>query len=361
MDPTPTPLVLDYDQENAISQSLSCHSSFVSNSRQQGLDKVSELQSPLTPTKCIFDSCEDVFLITRIDITKVDKDNKQQAEAISTTPLLPPLIMDARASIQLPTQSPLQSPSVAKPSWPLSTFVRPMDTVIIPQLPELHSSTPSNKVSSLLHHTSINHTAPLTSSYKVFTMLAIDSNDEWTNKLGHANFTIYPEPCVPATFTPEACRQLLADWDLARQNYTKHLARTGEHYGVTSNIYKLTEQKWLMTDSIWQKVNDLAITNAKGHPSNTFVATKHAAIGHGGRSIVNTKIPCLSDPFSEGKFLPLGDEDIVGPMFQAAPQSQQTPGRKAKLWRLIVGKFSIGWSSVSLLSPTRILCRRRGR
>jgi hypothetical protein len=52
----------------------------------------------------------------------------------------------------------------------------------------------------------------------------------------------------------------MADWDMAR-NYMKHV-RTGEHYGVTSKIYKLTEEKWADVDMQWKKNSELLIAKA---------------------------------------------------------------------------------------------------
>ena len=74
-------------------------------------------------------------------------------------------------------------------------------------------------------------------------MMLADPNDKWTNLLGHANFTILPEPYVPEHSDAASLRQLFADWESARCNYAKHQVRTAEHYGVTSKHYTLTEQR----------------------------------------------------------------------------------------------------------------------
>jgi hypothetical protein len=173
-------------------------------------------------------------------------------------------------------------------------------------------------------------------------ILIADENDEWAHKLGHANFTIHPEPYLPEVFDVEACRQLRANWDLARCNYTKHLVRTGEHYGVTSKTYKLTEEKWAQTDAQWKKNNDLTIQNTVESDGTTFSTLKHASFGEPSSSNVMTKIPSLNDPTSGGKFPQLGDEDIVGPMVQATAQLHPSPSKKAKIMKFFVEKFPTG-------------------
>jgi hypothetical protein len=167
-----------------------------------------------------------------------------------------------------------------------------------------------------------------------------DPDDQWANKLGHANFTIYPEPYVPESFTLLACLQLRTKWDLARVNYTKHLVRTEKHYGATSETYKLTEEKFAVMDATWRKINNLTIKNSKSS-SDTFGRLKHSILSDASRNVM-IKIPSLHDPRSDGKFPDLGDEDIVGPMVQVAAQLQFTHRNKPRLFRSLVKKFSVG-------------------
>lgn len=148
-------------------------------------------------------------------------------------------------------------------------------------------------------------------------MLGECDDDEWSVRLGHANFTIYPEPYVPDVFDMETFKQLRGNWDQARHSYAKHLARTGEHYGTTSKTYLLTEEKWASIDAEWKK-NNAAMTEALEHI---------AARSSGGEAEISDS-PCpssvLKQPPSKvivpkindatGKFPDMGDEDIVGPM-----------------------------------------------
>lgn len=133
-----------------------------------------------------------------------------------------------------------------------------------------------------------------------------DPNDEWANKLGHANFTIQPEPYQPDTCTLETFRQLRTDWDVAQCNFAKHLVRTGEHYGVTSNIYKLTEAKWDATDREWKRLHQALLTQLEITQDPMLSMTK-SNLG----PCDQVKIPRLHD---NAKFPELGDGEIVGPM-----------------------------------------------
>jgi hypothetical protein len=297
---------------------------------------------PPTPTQSAFDSREDVTITTPIDIEKANIETREHEEGFATTPLLPPLMVDASANTkQVFMQSPLQSPSVAEPNDPFSGNVTPIDAITTPQLPGMPSPPLSTKPSISSFHRS-NRPAHLIPSSEIPPILIADPNDEWANKLGHANFTIYPEPYVPESFDLEACRQLRTNWDLARCNYTKHLVRTGEHYGVTSKTYKLTEEKWSSVDATWRKNNDLTIANTVENSSEAFATLKHTTLGEQGSTNIMTKIPSLNDPRSEGKFPQLGDEDIVGPMVQVAAQLQRSPSKKAKLFKFFAEKFPVG-------------------
>lgn len=237
-------------------------------------------------------------------------------------------------------QSPLQSPSVADPKGSFSGETTPRDSAGTLQIPGIPSPPLSTKPSvSSFHRVNLNRPSPLIGSSEIPPIMIADENDEWANKLGHANFTVQPEPYLPDVFDVEACRQLRTDWDLARCNYTKHLVRTGEHYGVTSNTYQLTEEKWRQTDSTWKMNNDLTIQKTVESGGDAFSTLKHTTFGNSGSSNVMTKIPSLNDPTSGGKFPQLGDEDIVGPMVQVAAQLQRTPSKKAKLMRFFTEKF----------------------
>jgi hypothetical protein len=335
---TAAPFTYDTQWDNATSRGASSRSSLVSNSGRN----TTEPQMPPTPTKSIFDSRENLVPSTPIDIEKANRSSDDIEENFATTPLLPPLMTDASAYKQVAMQSPLQSPSVAEPNDPFSGHVTPIDAITTPQLPGMPSPPLSTKPSiSSFHRSSANRPPHLIPSSDIPPIFIADPNDEWANKLGHANFTIYPEPYVPDVFDLEACRQLRTNWDLARCHYTRHLVRTGEHYGVTSKTYKFTEEKWAETDAMWRKNNDITIANTVENSADPFATLKHTTIGEGHNNIM-TKIPSLNDPRSGGKFPQLGDEDIVGPMVQVAAQLQRSPSKKAKLFKFFAEKFPVG-------------------
>jgi hypothetical protein len=329
-------------RDTAASRTTSSRSSSISISARPAADSPFESQMPPTPTRSIFGGREEVS--TPIDVEKANRDSGELEEGFATTPLLPPLMMDASANTkQVFMQSPLQSPSVAEPKEPFSGNVTPIDAITTPQMPGMPSPPLSTKPSiSSFHRNTLNRPGHLIPSSEIPPILIADPNDEWAIKLGHANFTIHPEPYIPEAFDLEACRQLRANWDLARCNYTKHLVRTGEHYGVTSKTYKLTEEKWASTDATWRKNNDVTIANTVESSSDAFATLKHTTLGDPGCNNIMTKIPSLNDPRSEGKFPQLGDEDIVGPMVQVAAQLQRTPSKKTKLFKFLADKFPVG-------------------
>ena len=139
--------------------------------------------------------------------------------------------------------------------------------------------------------------------------------DKWADALGHSNFTIQPEPYLPAQTDLIACKTLRADWDMARYNYTKHLMRVGENSGPTSKIYHLTQEKWAEIDAAWKKNVDDSVAQLQEHSPD---ASMSPVLQDGGRELTKTpplvKIPSLNGPKSEGKFPKVGDEGIVGPM-----------------------------------------------
>lgn len=86
--------------------------------------------------------------------------------------------------------------------------------------------------------------------------LDIEEPDEWSAKLGHANYHITPEPYMPEECDKSACQQLSADWEAARKAYLEHAEHVSEHYGPTSQTFKLTEQKWAGVDALWKSYYD---------------------------------------------------------------------------------------------------------
>ncbi len=179
-------------------------------------------------------------------------------------------------------------------------------------------------------------------------MLISDPNDPWADILGHANYTIHPEPYKPSQPNMDTCKQLRAHWDIARHNYAKHLMRTGDNYGPTSKIYHLTEDKWAEIDTKWRGIMDACFARAKvnTHESKTSLSKSQEAMSEPPPLI---KMPSLNGPKSEGKFPKLGDEGIVGPMEVVAPpvplQQQPPPSRKKRklgFFRWVQGVWPVG-------------------
>lgn len=136
-------------------------------------------------------------------------------------------------------------------------------------------------------------------------LVLTEGNDEWSVKLGHANFTIHPEPYIPDISDATTFRQFRDDWDLARTNYAKHLVRTGEHYGETSMIYKFTKEKWEVIEDEWKRNLETIVTNDVKFGAILGLTKSNMS------PTDSIKIPRLHD---NEKFPELGDEEIVGPM-----------------------------------------------
>ncbi|KAJ4365282.1 hypothetical protein N0V83_008901 [Neocucurbitaria cava] len=263
-----------------------------------------------------------------IDIEKanaLDIDEKEvDAERYATTPLLPPLLVNCRND-DLPASSPLQSPTVADATQSLVPTPIGTPTVRAYPTPPL-SSKPS--IASFKGA----RTGYMVSSADIPPMMLADPNDKWANTLGHANFTILPEPYVPEVCDAETVKQQFDDWEQAQHNYAKHQVRTAEHYGATSKHYLLTEQKWAEIHAEWKKNHDLAKSRAAaiGQELAPTSPTEPGPL---------SKMPTLHDPKSEGKFPKLGDEDIVGPMQQAVALLPRTPSKKRAFFKFLSDLF----------------------
>ena len=168
-------------------------------------------------------------------------------------------------------------------------------------------------------------------------------NDAWADQLGHANFTIEPVPYKPEQSTLAAHKQLRIDWDAARQKYMNHLDRTGEHYGTTSKIYRLTENKWAEIDAEWKHNADMCLSGAAETTETTMSLSQSDLVPESLKS-PKVKIPSLNGPKSEGKFPTLGEQGIVGPMEQLPSMIQPPQRRKRKLafFRWVQGVWPTG-------------------
>lgn len=263
----------------------------------------SNVQSPATPPQSIIDQQTESIPMSPVESEAMAHGESIDRDALVSTPLLPPMMADDAMGGNEDLQSPLQSPSVADQGQLSSIVNTPIGT------PKHHSGMPTPPLSARPSYASMHQSRPgyMVPSSEIPPIMIAGPNDEWADKLGHANFTIHPEPYLPQTYDEDSRRHLFEDWETARRNYTRHQVRTGEHYGVTSKTYMLTEMKWSGIDASWKRNYDAFV--AKGGEMAGATAPEAAS-----EPAPLAKMPSITDPRSEGKFPKLGDEDIVGPM-----------------------------------------------
>ncbi|KAH7149064.1 hypothetical protein B0J13DRAFT_620967 [Dactylonectria estremocensis] len=347
-----------------LSGAPSSRSSSMSAPSRPGPERANEPSVLPTPALSFFESTESINLPSPIDIDQTmaqkERSSLERERGLATTPLLPPLMTSALS--KPPPESPLQSPTVA-PS-PVTTEIQSPPPTLITQFPRPSLSTKPSVSSFRFGPVSPELPLPLPAN--------LQEHDEWSDRLGHANFTIIPLPYQPEAINVEALRQLRNDWDLARCNYTKHLVRTGENYGETSKIYALTEAKWAETERRWRATHDslmeqiVAVTNSAA-PSMSASRSRSRGRGRarassGGAALLGrapvddvfagmqwrrledglpSAVPRLLD--GEGKFPARGDEDIVGPMqrdeVMLRTHSEERKG--ARFWKSLAGKVGL--------------------
>ncbi|KAJ5947069.1 hypothetical protein N7466_000084 [Penicillium verhagenii] len=267
---------------------------------------------PPSPARTIFEERISDSGARPIDITRANSLSQDDNDGQATTPLLPPFMgEDPTSAIASRVQSPLQSPSVADVS------VTDLPKYVICSESRF-AGIPSPPLSSRPSIASMSRPRASTTSRivsgEVAPFMLSDPNDEWANKLGHANFTIQPEPYEPSTCNLDNFHLFRADWDLARCNFAKHLVRTGEHYGTTSNIFKLTGEKWEFLNRQWRMQHDALLNQLEMIDGVALTLTQSNL--H--RCEQEVRIPRLHD---NDKFPEMGDEDIVGPM-SVAPAAE---------------------------------------
>lgn len=241
----------------------------------------------------------------------------QEEPSQATTPLLPPVLSELFAK-EPPVQSPLQSPSIAPTSAVMSSRTS-METPPLSYLPSPPLSTKPSMVS--LQNRS--RTSTITGEIPPLQLLD-DCYDPWAVKLGHANFSIYPEPYVPEGLTLDSYAEFRNNWDHARTNYAKHIARTAEHYGPTSKVYKLTEEKWTTIDNQWKRQHTITrkamaplLARLSDGDSEMQDSTASSAVLE--KPVTRVVLPVIDD--KSGKFPELGDMEIIGPMSVARPRA----------------------------------------
>ncbi|KAK0630509.1 hypothetical protein B0T17DRAFT_590000 [Bombardia bombarda] len=295
------------DQRPGFSRTASSRSSSISVPIQTLSDRANEPPLPATPALSFYESTDSVVLPSPLDAMQATVGRSLERErAMATTPLLPPLMTDSAArqsqtnSLQ---PSPLQSPSIAPSPFPELWAPSPQ-TYPTPPL-----STKAS-VSSFRRGTVSSTTSDIPSPIPFL----LDHQDAWSDRLGHANFTIEPKPYTPEIADLGTLQLFHDDWNHAKINYTRHLVRTGEHYGATSKTYVLTEAKWDEIDREWHKAEDELVQRLNPRGNGDSIKSLHL------RRVTEEMFPAaiprmLSD---DGKFPERGDVDIVGPMVRDA-------------------------------------------
>ncbi|TDZ24662.1 hypothetical protein Cob_v002303 [Colletotrichum orbiculare MAFF 240422] len=343
---------LTYENAHPVSRTVSSRSSSLSGPSHL----MSEPAIP-TPATSFWESSESVDGPAPIDIEKANERNSiERDRSLAATPLLPPLLTTSPA--EAPQPSPLQSPTVA-------ATVLSMDAPSTQSLSHILSPSLSTRP-SVSSFRNIHSSQDLTLGYPSI----LQDHDEWSDRLGHANFSISPAPYLPDEANADTLRLFRADWEAARVNYTKHLVRTGENYGETSKIYALTEAKWAETEKSWRAFHERTMQRI---PATSMVNTPRPDVSRsrsrgrvrassGGSVILRrpghddvfaneqwrrledglpTAIPRLID--AEGKFPERGDEDIVGPMERDTKmiRARSEERKGSRFWRSLAGKVGL--------------------
>ncbi|KAL7921375.1 hypothetical protein ACQKWADRAFT_327628 [Trichoderma austrokoningii] len=286
----------------------------------------------------------------------LERSGIERDRAMATTPLLPPLMTDplgkpplpsSSAVTEVPSPRALPTPRQSIGSKPSMSSLRQPSSSVLAELPLPLSLPPS---------------------------ILLDQ-DEWSDRLGHANFTISPAPYAIGEINAVTVNRFCDDWDAARSAYTKHLVRTGEHYGQTSNIYALTEAKWAETERRWKafyadiarqmQVNVdrsssmLSRSRSRGRGRGRRSESANPA-GHsrtrqdnedllvamqwrGRKGCLPSAVPQMLEALdADGKFPLRGDEDIVGPMHRVpymkrARSEEKTP----RFWKNLAEKLRL--------------------
>lgn len=297
-------------------------------------------------------------------MTTEERMDLERDRAMATTPLLPPLMTKNLNST--PYESPLQSPMVASASTSgANTEVQTSPTV--------SAYLPRPSLSSKPSFSSFRFGGSGTELPLALPPMVQD-HDEWSDRLGHANFTITPQPYEPEIIVSETLMRFREDWELAKVNYTKHLVRTGENYGQTSNIYALTEAKWAETEQRWKSIHDglirqtMVFHSAPVSASNSRSRSRGRARGRsraGSASFMGSRMAASADVSPDmhhwprlddaapsaitqmldasDKFPNRGDEDIVGPMVrdEVMVRAQSEERKTSRFWKNLVEKVGI--------------------
>ncbi|KAK4161709.1 hypothetical protein QBC43DRAFT_346413 [Cladorrhinum sp. PSN259] len=285
--------------------------------------RLPEPSLPATPALSFYespDSTESIIPPSPLDTMPAALGKSLERDrSMATTPLLPPLMTDNATfqAMQSVQASPLQSPAILPSPNPEIPTSLPYPTPPLSAKPS-YSSLSRGTVSSAFSEIS----SPILS--------ILDHQDAWSDRLGHANFTIEPKPHVPDRADLATFQAFRADWNLARTNFAKHLVRTGEHYGATSKTYALTEAKWVEIEQEWQKAEDDLIQRLDQLGNGDSSIISH--LRRTAEEMLPATVPRM--PTDDGKFPELGDLEIVGPMMRDSVMIREGQDEKksASVW-----------------------------
>lgn len=339
------------------SRTNSTTSTLVNTTCNSSVSRNGSVRSPHPTRTAVFDGVLAESGVPPLDSADMESANRPsivEERPKPSTPLLPPVMVPGPVETSDHVQSPLQSPPVASPQSLLQppSATNPMSPLPSPPVAKHMSATTDQNP----HRASRQPESPVPESHPPITMPEI--TDEWSDLLGHANFVVHPEPYLPEQRTRTAYRDFRDAWALARCNYAKHLVRTGEHCGVTSKIYRWTEEKGRTIDRQWKDKHAffLNVLDPESPPptgsrpaTSAGISTPHArspsdiTIQRPQTPHIALHIPLVSADadadttvadtvriprLHSGKFPILGDQDIVGPMTVAPPRATaQAPGR----------------------------------
>ncbi|KAF2673872.1 hypothetical protein BT63DRAFT_168826 [Microthyrium microscopicum] len=265
--------------------------------------------------------------VSPFDIATFPEGGEQEPydrKKLNSTPLLPPK-MEKPILEPAIVPSPLQSPSFAAINQPWSRVSMATSdgsrSVHEGFAPAVSKKSSVSSIQYVQKHSGL--------AIDALPGFMLQPTDKWSRKLGHANFDILPEPYIPDTLDLDSWQKLLQDQESAQTEYCKHQARTLEHYGPNSMTFRLTEEKWSEIKTEW--------TQSVCETRNSILAKGVKPIHLDISGYASVRMPTLN-PYMDGKFPKLGDEDIVGPMPQSPPMQQSrnpSPTRKQSTNKLI--------------------------
>ena len=258
----------------------------------------------------------------------------------STTPLLPALLESLKNVA--PVQSPLTSPTVAAYSH---IAVSPL--LCGPASPPL-STQPSTASFGRSRAPTL-----LSSASEIPPLVIADKEDPMSDQLGHADFTIFPQPYCPEVCDMHAINEVTNARQRARDTFAGHLNSTANLFGFESKVYNLTREKWAAIDVEWQQCLDEMMRRAfaQGQMAMPMTPLEPAPIIKPSVEKKSAEIKpadltatVISDPK-----IRIGVEEILGPMAVSPPQIQ--PERRLDQLKRVFSFTSSGRNTPKVRSP----------